>query len=128
MVPARRGLLLLGFLVALGCFGLSRSVTAQQPYQGIPPKRAAPYRPKLSPYLDLLRRDDSVLSPYHSFVLPRRELHRQQRAQAAEISQLRRATHGRARPGGRGTPSRLTTGNGGYFQTYLHFYGSTRRP
>jgi hypothetical protein len=127
MVGTLRNLLLLGFMVALGILGYSRPVAAQALDRNLPVRNSVPYRPKLSPYLDLLRHDNSVLSPYHSFVVPRRELHQQQARQAAEINRLNQATFGRAARSAVGSASRLPTGTGSRFQTYLHFFGSSNR-
>ena len=90
-------------------------------------KYAAPQRPTLSPYLDLLRGDSGVLPPYHAFVQPRRAVQHQ-------LSQQRQAIPGlqtelsRAPAFSSGSFSDRPTGVGGRFQTYLHYYdfGSQR--
>jgi hypothetical protein len=121
--------LLLGSLVMLGSLGLSAPVAAQVIYPVLPQQQTAPIQPKLSPYLDLLRNDDSVLNPYHSFVLPRREIHRQQARQAAEINHLKQGTSRRgAHLADPANSPRLPTGGGGRFQTYLHFYRMNSHP
>jgi hypothetical protein len=127
MVATQRTLLLIGITVALGSLGLSRSLSAQAIYPGVQRKPSPRLQPKLSPYLDLLRRDNSVLSPYHSFVLPRRELHQQQLSQAVEIDRLQQATY-LQRHSKTGVSSRIPTGRGGQFQTYLHFFRRNERP
>lgn len=122
-------LIILGIMQILGALGLSGNAAAQLNYPVLPQQHNAPIQPKLSPYLDLLRNDNSLLSPYHSFVLPRRELQRQQAHQAAEINRLEQATLRRdAHFTGPGNSSRLPTGGGGRFQTYLHFYRMNSRP
>ncbi len=83
-----------------------------------------PNQPKLSPYLDLLRNDDSVLSPYHSFVLPRRAISQQQSVQAGQLRRLEYETSARRAAQGTSSVRRLSTGRGGQFQTTLHFFPS----
>ncbi len=92
MIPIQPSHLMLGVLAMLGSLWLSGTVVAQVTYPVWPQQQTAPIQPRLSPYLDLLRNDNSVLSPYHSFVLPRREVQRQQARQAAEINRLEQAT------------------------------------
>jgi len=113
-------LFLVACMVTSGMLASAKPVAAQAIYPGSR-QPVAPYRPKLSPYLDLLRTDNSQLNPYHSFVVPRRELYGRQARQAAEISRLGRSSYGRS--AGRGSMQpRLPTGGGGRFQTYLHYY------
>lgn len=101
------------------------AVHAQAPGRGVrggQSKRAAaaPYQQRLSPYLDLLRADNSALSPYHSFVQPRQQFRQSQNRQAAEIRRLDRMI---PRPGSTATrPERIQTGRGGTFNNYLHYY------
>ena len=95
---------------------------AVQGYGGRGPQRATavPYQQRLSPYLDLLRSDNSVLSPYHSFVQPRQQSRQNQNRQAAELRRLERTI---GRPGTTASqPERMQTGRGGTFNNYLHFY------
>lgn len=80
--------------------------------------------PTVSPYLDLLRQDSGYLPNYHTFVRPKIETRRQQIGQWQSINQLQRRVstfqqQGEIRP----------TGQGGYFNNYLHYYqmGSGRR-
>ena len=83
---------------------------------------AAPYQQRLSPYLDLLRVDNSVLSPYHTFVEPRRRIRQSLNLQAAQIGRLQEQVT-RVPSGAQSTPAgRLPTGGGGTFNNYLHFY------
>ncbi len=128
MVRSQRGLLLLGIMVTLGSLVFSRPVAAQIYFPTAPKRPDTRYTPKLSPYLDLMRADNSVLPPYYSFVVPRRELHQQQLRQAVEINRLQQATSQNVQPNASGDSSRLPTGRGGRFQTYLHFYGRSGRP
>lgn len=81
---------------------------------------SVPYQQRLSPYLDLLRADNSVLSPYHSFVQPRQQLRQNQNTQAARILTLERSF--RQSPGASTQTERLQTGRGGMFNNYLHYY------
>lgn len=93
---------------------------SQQPGDDPGPAGTNPLQPRLSPYLDLLRRDNSVLSPYHSFVRPRQEFRQGFRRQAAKIRRLERAV---ARPAATtSAQNRLRTGRGGTFHNYLHYY------
>ncbi len=78
-------------------------------------------QPRLSPYLNLLREDNSTLSPYHSFVRPQRLLQQQQALQASEIARLER-TSSITRRAERDPAERLPTGNAAQFQAYSHFY------
>ncbi|TWU60730.1 hypothetical protein Poly51_10110 [Rubripirellula tenax] len=80
----------------------------------------SPYSNTLSPYLDLLRNDNSALSPYHSFVRPRQRLQQTLGQQAASLRQLQRSVGqpGIAAP----VQQRLPTGRGGSFNNHLHFY------
>lgn len=91
-----------------------------------PQALGAPSHPSLSPYLDLLRNDNSVLPPYHSFVLPRRAVLQQQARQSLAIGQLEstvRSSNARLEST-IGNGSRLSTGGGGSYQNFSHFYPS----
>lgn len=101
----------------------SAKVQAQSWNPGNVRTPTVPQPPPLSPYLNLLRSDNSLLSPYHTFVVPQRQMQYQQNFQAREISRLQQATFGSHQPHSGGAPNRLPTGTGGHFQTYLHFYG-----
>lgn len=82
--------------------------------------RSSPYQQRISPYLDLLRADDSALSPYHSFVQPRQQMRQSLLFQAAQIHRL-----GQAAPTGWSNPSgqgRLPTGHGATFNNHMHYY------
>lgn len=101
------------------------------PIGGIGKPQFAPLSPPLSPYLDLLRADSGVVSPYHSFVLPQKRITQQQTQQASQIHQLRsRVQTLNAGHQGSGQPrrSRTRTGSGGYFQQYSHFYSAPNLP
>ena len=116
-------------LTFIGCIALPSSAEAQVVYPGMPQtqRAGAPTQPKLSPYLNLLRTENSLLPNYHTFVLPQREIYQQQARQGAEIMRLEQATLSHSSSSQSGS-SRLPTGNGGHFQTYLHFYGWNNRP
>ncbi|KAA1261023.1 hypothetical protein LF1_35660 [Rubripirellula obstinata] len=89
--------------------------------RGTPTLRSKTVNPqRLSPYLDLLRSDNSVLGPYHSFVLPRQQIQQSIRRQASEIRNLRRTVS----ESPHATPShgRTQTGRGGSFNNHLHYY------
>lgn len=82
----------------------------------------SPYQQRLSPYLDLMRDDRSVLPPYHSFVRPRQEFRQRLNRQAAQIGRLGQAI---GRPTSASTYSssvRIPTGRGGTFYNYLHYF------
>lgn len=101
---------------------LTRSAAAQVVYPiGEAGQYGIPARPTLSPYLDLLRNDSGAISPYHAFVLPRREIVQQQTQQAANLRRLERASFGGV-VGGQVQNLRLPTGRGGSYQDYSHFY------
>tara|TARA_R110002049_G_scaffold4601_4_gene31927 strand:+ start:176625 stop:177050 length:426 start_codon:yes stop_codon:yes gene_type:complete len=115
----------LSVTAALTTLAISTTASAQTTYPGsqhsVTRGKAIQYepRPTLSPYLNLLRNDDSVLSPYHSFVVPRRQQQQARQAQNDQIRSLqRRLNHTGQIPGGDRTP----TGRGGYFQTYMHYF------
>ncbi len=102
---------------AIFCASSLSGALAQQPG---PP--SSPYQQRLSPYLDLLRADNSVLHPYHSFVLPRRDFQQRLRLQAAQIGQLQQTTSRLQSQSPSSIAPRMQTGRGGRFQSYLHFY------
>ncbi|WP_442511960.1 hypothetical protein SH528x_003714 [Novipirellula sp. SH528] len=100
------------------------SVFAQTSVQGSQSRRngsgETPYQQRLSPYLDLLRNDNSALSPYHSFVQPRRQVQQNQNFQASQIQRIQRTIE---RPVTRSPQiERTQTGRGGTFNNYLHYY------
>ncbi len=103
-------------LVVLG----AQPLAAQVSYPGVP-TRSNPYQPRLSPYLNLLRNDNSLLTPYHSFLQPRREFQQQQLQLYTEVTGIAQSRHIQ-NPGISAGHTRLPTGNGGQFQSYLHFY------
>ena len=103
---------------------ISTPAAAQYGSGQLPAFQGATNKPKLSPYLDLLRNDNSVLSPYHAFVLPRREIAQRQAAQAIELRRLEFATTRRSAVSASTNP-RFTTGRGGTFQSTLHFFPSS---
>lgn len=84
----------------------------------------APARPTLSPYLDLLRADSGVISPYHAFVVPKQRIARQQRQQSSQINRLQSQVQrlDQTWRTGRQREERTPTGHGGVFQQYSHFY------
>jgi hypothetical protein len=96
--------------------------SAQLNYQKPRAAMAQP-QPILSPYLNLLRVDNSTLSPFHTFVLPQRQQSQLQLMQSTQLSSLQRRVNDQT---GEGTRSRLRTGGGGHFQTYLHYYAPRR--
>lgn len=112
---------LLAFVVAIGSAGEAKS----QGISGRPDVQStSPYNQRLSPYLDLLRSDNSALSPYHAFVQPRQQIQQNFRRQASQIRNLRGSLHNQ--PTTISTPNRLQTGRGGSFNNYLHFYQAPR--
>lgn len=115
----RPGLLL---IVVLCSFGAAERSHAQLMYPLDQQKQLTPVSPTLSPYLDLLRNDNSQLSPYHSFVLPRRQIVQQQLQTTGEVQRLQREFGLSSRPSQPTYQSRRPTGNAASFQSYLHFY------
>jgi len=110
--------------------GLCTTMCSEISAQGLSDRNSvinnSPYQLRLSPYLDLMRDDRSVLPPYHSFVRPRQELRQRQNRQAAQIGRLGRAI-GRSGPGRVYSSSpRLQTGRGGTFYNTLHFFPSNQ--
>lgn len=110
------------FLVVLCSFGVAKSSQAQLMYPIEQPRKMTPASPTLSPYLDLLRNDNSQLSPYHSFVLPRRQIIQQQLQTSGEVQRLQGEFSRSSRPSQPTYQSRRPTGNAASFQSYLHFY------
>ena len=91
-------------------------------YGPAPQYSASPYQNRLSPYLNLLRRDDSALTPYHSFVQPRVQFQQNLNRQAYQLGQLQQTTSEHASRSRNGSTARQQTGRGGSFNNYLHFY------
>lgn len=111
--------LIAGFVNLLG----SPLAMAQTVRQMSPTDQRSLNQPRLSPYLNLLRDDNSTLSPYHSFVRPQRENYQRQSQQFSELQHLETRAYSQQRAGtGGSTVSRLPTGNGAKFQSYSHFY------
>ncbi|QDV40956.1 hypothetical protein Enr13x_07940 [Stieleria neptunia] len=110
--------------VGLALVALPGSAHAQAPMRGFGggSNRAstAPYQQRLSPYLDLLRSDNSVLSPYHSFVQPRQQMRQSQNRQAEQLRRLERTIQRSAAPTAQS--ERMQTGRGGTFNNFLHYY------
>ena len=91
-------------------------------YGAAPQHTASPYQNRLSPYLNLLRTDNSVLTPYHSFVQPRIQFQQNLNRQAQQIGQLQHAARGTGSSTPAESTARRQTGRGGSFNNYLHFY------
>ncbi|SMP44078.1 hypothetical protein SAMN06265222_1011075 [Neorhodopirellula lusitana] len=125
-------------MAMLGSLLLSSGAASAQGYSngglqvgGATKPEFAPLPPALSPYLDLLRSDSGVVSPYHSFVLPRRQITQQQSQQSAQIHRLQSQVHqldAVSQQRRRVSRSRMPTGNGGFFQQYSHFYPASNNP
>ena len=109
-------------LAVLFSLGFAQRSQAQLMYPIEPQKPLAPASPTLSPYLNLLRNDNSQLSPYHTFVLPQRQIIQQQLQTTGDVSRLQREVSRSSRLSQPGYPSRRPTGNAASFQSYLHFY------
>ncbi len=115
-------------IVTLFLFCLPTTAGAQGsiPVQGTAASKrvpsASPYQQRLSPYLDLLRTDNSVLGPYHSFVRPRQQLRQSIGVQATQFGQLLRDRNTVRTSTGNTIPDRVQTGHGGTFNNHLHFY------
>lgn len=110
----------------LGSIAASEQAVGQTIYPRVPGARSGQYQPRLSPYLDLLRNDSSVLSPYHSFVVPRRELYQRQLQQSVQLGRLQQSAY-RQRRTRSGNNSRLPTGGGGQFQNTMHYFPSNNK-
>jgi hypothetical protein len=83
----------------------------------------SPYQQRLSPYLDLLRTDNSLLSPYHTFVQPQQQLQQRLQQQSLHIGHLEKSVIGSS-PRLRAGNNRHSTGGGGHFFNFSHFYRS----
>ena len=105
-------------LLILAFFAPSAQAQALRPMSTTDRQTAS--QPRLSPYLNLLREDNSTLSPYHSFVRPQRLLQQQQALQASEIARLEHTSSITRRAPD--ASERLPTGNAAQFQAYSHFY------
>lgn len=111
------GPLQLIFAVAIVTAPPAASLYGQSPRFAHP----APQRGPLSPYLDLLRVDAGLLPPYHAFVQPQRTV-QHRLAQQQQAIELLHAQISQAPVSPSPSPSERTTGGGGRFQTYLHYY------
>jgi len=111
----------------LVAIGLQTTSLAQVTTQRFPVKRSNPYQQRLSPYLDLLRSDNSLLGPYYSFVRPRQEIRRNLNLHTSQIGELERSADIFRPAEGSTSGSRLPTGRGGTFNTYLHYYPMKQR-
>ncbi|QEG02203.1 hypothetical protein Mal15_62880 [Stieleria maiorica] len=116
--------------IALVCVGLTVLSSASESHAQAPGGRLgggsagatnSPYQQRLSPYLDLLRSDNSILSPYHSFVQPRQQFRQNQTRQFQQLQKLQRAFE-RSATGASAPSERTQTGRGGTFNNYLHYY------
>ncbi|WP_182864769.1 hypothetical protein [Stieleria mannarensis] len=116
--------------ITLAWIGLTVLLPASQSHAQAPAGRLgggstraghSPYQQRLSPYLDLLRSDNSILSPYHSFVQPRQQLRQNQTRQFQQLQKLQRAFD-RSATGTSASSERTQTGRGGTFNNYLHYY------
>ncbi len=108
--------------VGLALVSLPASAPAQGFGGGSKRASSAPYQQRLSPYLDLLRSDNSALSPYHSFVQPRQQLRQNQNRQSEQLRRLERTIQRSAAPASHS--ERMQTGRGGTFNNFLHYYPS----
>jgi hypothetical protein len=119
-IPRPIGMSLVGLLALIVWIDLSGEAKAQG-ISGRPnAQTASPYNQRLSPYLDLLRSDNSALSPYHAFVRPRQQIQQGFQQQAFQIRKLRGSINNTTAP--HAIPDRMQTGRGGGFNNYLHFY------
>jgi len=126
-MPKIRVFVLRTVFFLLVAINLQTTSHAQVPTQRSTFKTSAPYQQRLSPYLNLLRSDNSLLGPYFSFVRPRQEIHRSLNRHTSQIGELERSID-TFRPAEESTSgSRLPTGRGGTFNTYLHYYPMTQR-
>lgn len=100
---------------------LHQQADAQVSYRS--PAAAAPAgpQPRLSPYLNLLRSDNAVLNPYHTFVQPRQEIQQNLSRQQAQIGRLQQTTMALGTDQ-QSAAARQHTGHIGGFNNYLHYY------
>lgn len=119
-----REVISLSITIALLWVGGVATASGQQPDRSLD----SPYSQRLSPYLDLLRNDNSILHPYHSFVQPRRQVQQRLRQQSSRIGQLEQDSARMQSASSRISGSRMQTGRGGRFQTYLHYYQFDSHP
>lgn len=116
-----------GLWLAAGGISFGQATYSAPSWEQARGRYTAPLQPQLSPYLNLLRNDSSALSPYHSFVQPRRQQLQAFQQQASRLDRLERVTASPHPTRGQPSTGRLPTGSGSYFQSYLHFYPG-RRP
>lgn len=123
MRKASEKALTFGFIAGLVSLLISPAAMAQTIQPMGPTDQRAFNQPRLSPYLNLLREDNSTLSPYHSFVRPQRESFQRQSRQSSELQRLESRVYSQQRAGAAGAlVPRLPTGNGARFLSYSHFY------
>jgi hypothetical protein len=114
-------IIILAGIMGLCVNGPCSNVLAQTTQPLSPIDQRGVNQPRLSPYLNLLRQDNSALSPYHTFVRPQREVYQQQSRQNLELRRLSNSLSV-ARRSEDSSTGRLSTGNGAGFQNYMHFY------
>ena len=102
--------------------------SAQSPFGKTSGQSSSPYQQRLSPYLNLLRNDNSTLNPYHAFVQPRQQIQQNIVRQGIQLQRLNQAYQSSSLGASLTTPSqnRRPTGNSGSFNNYSHFYPTHR--
>lgn len=93
-----------------------------------PRTRYQPTRPTVSPYLNLLRPNESAVPNYYSFVRPQLQAQENQQRQQAINVQQQTAIGTLDREVLQITQPAARTGGGGNFRQYSHFYPALGRP
>ena len=118
-------------LLAQGAYGQGTSGArrpAPQPQRGqgqrvqAPPQRYQPSRPTISPYLNLLRQNESPVPNYYSFVRPQLQTQERYQQQQAINFQQQTAIGTLDEQVLQMTQPAAATGGGGNFRQYSHFY------
>ena len=109
-------------VIVVVSFAVQQTARAQAVYGPRSRPTSAPHQPRLSPYLNLFRADNSLLTPYHAFVQPRQELQQNLSRQEWQIGRLEQAASRSVETFDSNANARQPTGRGGSFNNYLHFY------
>jgi len=121
--------LLVGAIVACGFLSQDDMARGQEVGNRAISVGYSSQQPRLSPYLDLFRRQEGVLDNYNQFVRPKvnlqrtlNEQDRQLRRQGQQIRAINSAWSQAQRTG-----TMAPTGTGAAFFNYSHFYPGMRR-
>jgi hypothetical protein len=122
------GLLAVGLLAFWARPAVAQGIGSYYPNVGSSYQSGMPSTPRISPYLDLFRRDSGPLDNYHTFVQPQKELSETLRRQEAALQRQNAAVHSLGQQVTRlqrGDGMRAT-GTGSVFMNLSHYYPLSR--